>query len=108
MAATRLLAELIDPESRRLDADAWRQAHADRTPVALCWCGGPCVSDPDEPEYREHFGVRWYALRCQSCTATSEVAGTREFPATDRRPSLTTAAAAAVIDRRILGEGTSE
>jgi hypothetical protein len=104
MAATRLLAELIDPVSGRLDGGAWRAAHAARTPVALCRCGGPCVTDPGEPEYLEHFGVRWYALRCQSCGAGCEVSGARKLPVSDRRPSLAVGAAAAVIDRRILGE----
>lgn len=104
MAATRLLAELIDPATGRLDGVAWRAAHVARTPVALCRCGGPCVTDPAEPEYREHFGVRWYALRCQSCGADAELSGARVLPSTDRRPSLAVGAAAAVIDRRILGE----
>lgn len=105
MVATRLLAELIDPATGRLDGVAWRLAHRERTPVALCRCGGPCVTDPAEPEYREHFGVRWYSLRCQSCSAATEVSGARTLPASDRRPSLAVGAAAAVIDRRILGEG---
>lgn len=105
MAATRLLAELLTPDGR-LDGDAWRACHRDRTPVALCRCGGPCVTDPAEPEFVVHFDVRWYSLRCQSCGATTEVSGARRLPVSERRPSLAVAAAAAAIDRRILGEGS--
>jgi hypothetical protein len=105
MPATRLFAELLDPDTGRLDGDAWHVAHRDRTPVALCGCGGPCVTDPGEPEYVVHFGVRWYTLRCRSCGRTAELSGGRVLPATDRRPSLAVAAEAARIDRRRLGEG---
>ena len=107
MPATRLFAELVDPDTGRLSGDAWRIAHRDRTPVALCRCGGPVVTNPDEPEYLEHFGVRWYSCRCQSCGAVTELSGGRVLPTTDRRPSLAVAAAAAASDRRRLGEGDS-
>lgn len=105
MAATRLLAELVDPVTGRLDAEAWRLAHRDRTPVALCRCGGPVVSDPAEPEFVVHFGVRWHAMRCQSCGHTTEISAARVLPTTNRRPSLVRSAEAAAIDRRRLGEG---
>lgn len=105
MSAMRLFAELVDPDTGRLSGDAWGIAHRDRTPVALCGCGGPCVTDPAEPAYREHFGVRWYSLRCQSCGRTAELSGGRVLPTTDRRPSLAVAAEGARSDRRRLGEG---
>lgn len=104
MARTLLFAELIDPATGRLDGAAWRVAHRDRTAVALCGCGGPVVTDPTEPEFVVHFGARWYAMRCQSCGATSELSGARVLPTTERRPSLAVAAEAARIDRRRLGE----
>jgi len=103
MTRTRVLLELV-AEDGRLDQDAWRSAHQDRTPVALCGCGGPVVTDPREPEYREHFGVRWYAMRCQQCQSTSELPATRVLPTTDRRPSLARADAAAQVERRRLAE----
>lgn len=103
MSATRLFAELVG-SSGRLDGDAWHVAHRDRTPVALCRCGGPVVTDPGEPEFVIHFGVRWYSTRCQSCGASAEVSGARVLPTTDRRPSLAVAAEGARSDRRRLGE----
>ncbi len=105
MTATRLFAELLDSPTGRLSGDAWAVAHRDRTPVGLCRCGGPIVTDPAEPEYLEHFGVRWYSCRCQSCGNPTEVSGARVLPTTDRRPSLAVAAEGARSDRRRLGEG---
>lgn len=102
-ATTRLLAELIGPEGR-LDPDAWADAHRDRTPVGVCGCGGLVYTDHHEPEFVVHFGVRWYAMRCQVCDHTSELPGTRQLPRGPHRPSRALAAVAADIERRRLGE----
>lgn len=107
MPSTRLFAELVDPDTGRLAGDVWGIAHRDRQMVGICGCGGPVVTDPGEPEYVVHFGVRWYAARCRVCGHGTELSGARVLPTTDRRPSLAVAAEGARSDRRRLGEGTA-
>lgn len=84
----RLLAELVS-DTGHVDAEQWRIAHVQRTPVARCSCGGPAVTDPAEPVWREVFGVRWFAMRCivPGCGRSAEIPGNRTVDGR-RRPSL--------------------
>lgn len=100
---TLMLAELVDPDNR-LDPQAWARAHLDRTAVARCGCGGPVYTDDQEPEYVIHFGVRWYAMRCDTCGHPTELPGTRVLKTTGPRPSLAGAAIARDVERRRLAE----
>jgi len=101
MPRTRLLAELVDDEGH-LDGEAWRAAHRDRSPVAICACGAPAPTNPTEPEYVVHFGVRWYSVRCPA-GHTAELSGGKKLK-TEGRPSAALAARAAEIEARKLGE----
>jgi len=103
MTRTRVLLELVAADGR-LDPEAWRLAHRDRTPVAVCSCGGPVYTDDDGPEYVVHFGVRWHSLRCSSCHSTSELPATRVLPTVEHRPSTARVAAAAALERRKLAD----
>src|SRR4051812_35239538 len=96
-ATTRVYAELVTADGR-VDADAWRTAHAAQTPVATCGsCSGIMRSDPESPEFTTFFGVRWYSMRCDVCRSESSLPSTRILDTEVRRPSL--ARAAAVTER---------
>jgi hypothetical protein len=102
-ARTRMLAELVTAEGR-IDPAAWRTAHADRTPVARCACGGPVLTDPEAPEYVVFYGVRWYAMRCVSCGKDTETPATRVLQTEVRRPSLAHSAAVLARERVLTGD----
>jgi hypothetical protein len=92
-ATTRIYAELVTADGR-IDADAWRAAHAARSPVATCGaCSGIMRSDPESPEYTNFFGVRWYSMRCDVCGSESSLPSTKILDTEVRRPSLAVAAA---------------
>jgi hypothetical protein len=102
-AKTRVLAELIN-DAGRIDADAWRQAHRDRTPVARCACGGPMLTDPMSPEFAVFHGVRWYSMRCVACGKETDLPATRRLETEVRRPSLAHSAAVLEFERVLTGD----
>jgi hypothetical protein len=100
---TRMLAELVDDETGRLDPVAWRAAHAQRSPVARCGCGALVLTDPG-PEYQVFSGVRWYAMRCLSCGAETSLPAGRQLETEVRRPSLAHATARRDLDEVLTGD----
>jgi hypothetical protein len=79
-ATTRIYAELVTADGR-IDADAWRAAHAARSPVAS-----------------------WYSMRCDVCGSESSLPSTKILDTEVRRPSLAVAAAGAERVKAMTGD----
>lgn len=97
---TTVFAELLT--EGRIDGDAWAAAHAARSPVAQCGCGGRALTHPRRATER-HFGQVWFAMTCERCGEETEVRGDRQFPA-GPRVSLALLEAHAEVERARLAE----